>query len=224
MHPDGYIELRDRAKDIIISGGENVSSIEVERVLMRHPDVVDVAVVAQPDPKWGERPRAFVALKPGSELAEHELIAFARRFLPGFKTPQNVESAPCHGTPPARSARPNCAIGHARASPRPRAPSGRIRITLIPCPVAVQRRSSVGRPLRRGGPGRARLAAFGVLVAGDVAHAVARRGAGAEIEHRAEKAHGPRRGPYRRANDRKLRQKAEATGLPATSEHACKSA
>jgi fatty-acyl-CoA synthase len=94
MHPDGYIELRDRAKDIIISGGENVSSIEVERVLMRHPDVVDVAVVAQPDPKWGERPRAFVALEPGSELTETELIAFSRQFLPGFKAPQNVEFGP----------------------------------------------------------------------------------------------------------------------------------
>ncbi len=91
MHPDGYVELRDRAKDIIISGGENVSSIEVERVLMRHPDVVDVAVVAQPDEKWGERPRAFVALKPGAQPTEAELIAFARDHLPGFKAPQNVE-------------------------------------------------------------------------------------------------------------------------------------
>jgi fatty-acyl-CoA synthase len=91
VHPDGYIELRDRAKDIIISGGENVSSIEVERVLLRHPDVVDAAVVAQPDPKWGERPRAYVALRPGAALSEQELIAFARRHLPGFKAPEAVE-------------------------------------------------------------------------------------------------------------------------------------
>jgi fatty-acyl-CoA synthase len=91
MHPDGYIEIRDRAKDIIISGGENVSSIEVERVLGRHPDVVEAAVVAQPDEKWGERPRAFVALRPGAELTEPELIAFAREHLPGFKAPGAVE-------------------------------------------------------------------------------------------------------------------------------------
>jgi fatty-acyl-CoA synthase len=91
MHPDGYIELRDRAKDIIISGGENVSSIEVEKVLMRHPDVVDAAVVAQPDEKWGERPRAYVALKAGAQLTEAELIAFSREHLPGFKAPEAVE-------------------------------------------------------------------------------------------------------------------------------------
>jgi len=94
MHPDGYVELRDRAKDIIISGGENISSIEVERVLMRHPDIVDVAVVAQPDEKWGERPRAFVSLKPGSRPTEADVIAFTRGHLPGFKAPQNVEFGP----------------------------------------------------------------------------------------------------------------------------------
>ncbi len=91
MHPDGYIELRDRAKDIIISGGENVSSIEVERVLLRHPDVVEAAVVGQPDPKWGERPRAYVTLTANAELDEEELVAFARLHLPGFKTPDAVE-------------------------------------------------------------------------------------------------------------------------------------
>jgi fatty-acyl-CoA synthase len=90
MHPNGYVELRDRAKDIIISGGENVSSIEVEKVLMRHPDVVDAAVVAQPDEKWGERPRAYVALKPGADVSEADLIAFSRQHLPGFKAPQAV--------------------------------------------------------------------------------------------------------------------------------------
>jgi fatty-acyl-CoA synthase len=91
VHPDGYIELRDRAKDIIISGGENVSSIEVERVLLRHPDVVDVAVVAQPDPVWGERPRAYVAVRDGAEADEAALIAFARTRLPGFKAPAAIE-------------------------------------------------------------------------------------------------------------------------------------
>ena len=67
MHPDGYIEIRDRAKDIIISGGENISTIEVERALVRHPDVLEAAVVAIPDEKWGERPKAFVSLRPGAD-------------------------------------------------------------------------------------------------------------------------------------------------------------
>jgi fatty-acyl-CoA synthase len=91
LHPDGHIELRDRSKDIIISGGENVSSIEVERVLVRHPDVLEAAVVAMPDEKWGERPKAFVSLRPGAELEEAALIAFAREHLPGFKAPSAVE-------------------------------------------------------------------------------------------------------------------------------------
>jgi fatty-acyl-CoA synthase len=91
MHPDGYIELRDRAKDIIISGGENISTIEVERVLVRHPDVLEAAVVAIPDEKWGERPKAFVALRQGAALTEAELIAFARETLPGFKAPDEFE-------------------------------------------------------------------------------------------------------------------------------------
>jgi fatty-acyl-CoA synthase len=91
MHPDGYVELRDRAKDIIISGGENVSSIEVERVLVRHPAVLEAAVVAMPDERWGERPKAYVTLQPGAELSEAELIAFAREHLAGFKAPSAVE-------------------------------------------------------------------------------------------------------------------------------------
>ena len=64
MHPDGYIEIRDRAKDIIISGGENISTVEVEKVLVSHPDVLEAAVVAMPDEKWGERPKAYVSLRP----------------------------------------------------------------------------------------------------------------------------------------------------------------
>jgi fatty-acyl-CoA synthase len=91
MHPDRYIEIRDRAKDIIISGGENVSTVEVERVLVSHPDVLEAAVVAAPDEKWGERPKAYVSLRPGAELTEAELIAFARETLPGFKAPSAVE-------------------------------------------------------------------------------------------------------------------------------------
>ena len=91
MHPDGYVELRDRAKDIIISGGENISTIEVEQALVRHPDVLEAAVVAIADEKWGERPKAFVTLRPGSTLTEQELIAFSRETLAGFKVPSAVE-------------------------------------------------------------------------------------------------------------------------------------
>ena len=91
MHPDGYIELRDRAKDIIISGGENISTIEVERALVRHPDVLEAAVIAIPDEKWGERPKGFVTLRAGARLSEAELIAFSRETLPGFKAPSEIE-------------------------------------------------------------------------------------------------------------------------------------
>ena len=85
MHPDGYIELRDRMKDIIISGGENISTIEVEQALVRHPDVLEAAVIAIPHEKWGERPKAFVTLRPGATLDAEELIAFTRETLPGLQ-------------------------------------------------------------------------------------------------------------------------------------------
>ncbi|MEL6549953.1 MAG: AMP-binding protein [Pseudomonadota bacterium] len=90
-HPNGYVQIADRAKDIIISGGENVSSVEVEGVLMHHPNVSLCAVVAKPDEKWGEVPCAFVELKDGKEASAEELIAFARERLAGFKTPKRVE-------------------------------------------------------------------------------------------------------------------------------------
>lgn len=90
QHPDGYIQIADRAKDIIISGGENISSVEVEGVLMNHDDVNLAAVVAKPDDKWGEVPCAFVELKPGTAPSEADLIAFARQTLAGFKTPKMV--------------------------------------------------------------------------------------------------------------------------------------
>ena len=90
QHPDGYIKITDRAKDIIISGGENVSSVEVESALMHHPAVSLCGVVAKPDEKWGEVPCAFVELKEGAEVSEAELIAFARERLAGFKTPKKV--------------------------------------------------------------------------------------------------------------------------------------
>ncbi len=94
MHPDGYIELKDRSKDIIISGGENISSIEVEGVLYRHPAVAAAAVVARPDEKWGETPCAFVELKPGAETGEEELIGFCRDNMAHFKAPKTVVFGP----------------------------------------------------------------------------------------------------------------------------------
>jgi len=90
MHPDGYVEIRDRLKDVIISGGENISSIEVEGVLLCHPSVLEVAVVGLPHEKWGEAPHAFVVLKPGTTLTEEELRGFARARLAGFKVPKGA--------------------------------------------------------------------------------------------------------------------------------------
>jgi fatty-acyl-CoA synthase len=94
VHPDGYIELRDRKKDIVISGGENISSIEVEKVLADHPAVAEVAIVAAPDEKWGEVPKAYVGLKPGAQLTVEELIAWSRERLAHFKCPKLVEFGP----------------------------------------------------------------------------------------------------------------------------------
>jgi len=94
MHPDGYIELKDRSKDIIISGGENISTIEVEDVLYRHPCVLEAAVVAKPDPMWGETPCAFVALKPEATATAEDIIAFCRGHLARFKVPRTVIFGP----------------------------------------------------------------------------------------------------------------------------------
>ena len=94
VHADGYVHIRDRSKDIIISGGENISSIEVEDVLYRHPDVLDAAVVARPDPKWGETPCAFITLRDGATVTEEALIAFCRARLAHFKAPRSVVFGP----------------------------------------------------------------------------------------------------------------------------------
>jgi fatty-acyl-CoA synthase len=94
VHPDGYVKIKDRSKDIIISGGENISSIEVEDALHRHPAVMAAAVVAQPDPKWGEVPCAFVELKPGASLAPEDLIEHCRTLLARFKVPKRVVFGP----------------------------------------------------------------------------------------------------------------------------------
>lgn len=90
MHDDGYLQIKDRSKDIIISGGENISSVEVEAVLHRHPDVIAAAVVAKPDEKWGETPCAFVELRNGAAPTEGDIIAFCREHLAGFKCPKSV--------------------------------------------------------------------------------------------------------------------------------------
>jgi fatty-acyl-CoA synthase len=93
-HPDGNVELRDRGKDIIISGGENISSIEVEQTIVAHPAVLECAVVAIPHELWGERPKAFVTLKDGAEAAEEEIIAFCREHLAHYKCPDAIEFGP----------------------------------------------------------------------------------------------------------------------------------
>ncbi len=90
MHPDGYVKIKDRSKDVIISGGENISSLEVEDVLYRHPAVLAAAVVARPDETWGETPCAFVELKPGATVTDRELIAFCRERMATFKAPRAV--------------------------------------------------------------------------------------------------------------------------------------
>ena len=90
QYPDGYIKIKDRSKDIIISGGENISSIEVEDVLYRHPDVLAAAVVAKPDPKWGETPCAFIELKVGAQTTPEDIVAHCKRHLAGFKVPRAV--------------------------------------------------------------------------------------------------------------------------------------
>ena len=90
VHPDGYVEIRDRLKDVIISGGENISSVEVEGVLLRHPAVQEVAIVGLPHERWGESPHAFVVLREGAGATEEELIAFARERLAHFKAPHGV--------------------------------------------------------------------------------------------------------------------------------------
>ena len=90
MYSDGYVELRDRAKDIVISGGENISTIEVEQALMSHPSVLEVAVVGVPDEKWGERPKAFVLLRPGESATPETLIAHARTKIAGYKLPREI--------------------------------------------------------------------------------------------------------------------------------------
>ena len=90
QHPDGYVEIRDRSKDIIISGGENISSIEVEKALYSHPAVSLAAVVAMPDEKWGETPCAFVELASGKTASEDELLEHARAGLAGFQRPKKV--------------------------------------------------------------------------------------------------------------------------------------
>jgi fatty-acyl-CoA synthase len=90
MHPDGYIQLKDRSKDIIISGGENISSIEVEDTLYKHPAVAAAAVVAKPDDKWGETPCAFIELKPGASATTDELAQWCRKHLASYKCPRYV--------------------------------------------------------------------------------------------------------------------------------------
>jgi fatty-acyl-CoA synthase len=101
IDPEGYIHIVDRAKDIIISGGENISSVEIEKVLFEHPAVLEAAVIPVPDDRWGEVPVALVALRPGQTATEEEIIDFCRQRLARFKVPKSVEfrdSLPKGGT------------------------------------------------------------------------------------------------------------------------------
>ncbi|HET7740564.1 MAG TPA: acyl-CoA synthetase, partial [Mycobacterium sp.] len=91
MHPDGYVQLLDRAKDVVISGGENISTIEVEHAILSHPEILEAAVVGVPDDKWGERPKAFVVTASGAQLHETEVIAHVKSRLASFKAPRSVE-------------------------------------------------------------------------------------------------------------------------------------
>jgi len=91
MHPDGYIQLKDRSKDIIISGGENISTIEVEQAIVSHPAVLECAVVAMPHDTWGERPKAFVTLRPGATAHPADLIQHVKSRLASFKAPDEIE-------------------------------------------------------------------------------------------------------------------------------------
>jgi fatty-acyl-CoA synthase len=95
LHPDGYVEIKDRSKDIIISGGENISSLEIEEALYRHPEVMEAAVVAKPDPVWGETPCAFVTLKPESgRVSAEDIVAWCRANLAHYKVPRAVVFGP----------------------------------------------------------------------------------------------------------------------------------
>jgi fatty-acyl-CoA synthase len=91
MHPDGYVELRDRAKDIVISGGENISTVEVEQAIVSHPAVLEAAVVGVPDEQWGERPKAFVVLVEGASATPEELVEHVRTRIARYKAPRDVE-------------------------------------------------------------------------------------------------------------------------------------
>ncbi|KAG6431406.1 hypothetical protein SASPL_109485 [Salvia splendens] len=95
-HPDGYIEIRDRSKDIIISGGENISSVEVENILYQHPAIFEVSVVARPDERWGESPCAFVTPKPDADVANlaEDIMKFSRAKMPAYWVPKSVVFGP----------------------------------------------------------------------------------------------------------------------------------
>ena len=113
VYPDGYMQLKDRRKDIIISGGENISSIEIEEALYRHSVVSMVAVVAMPDSKWGEVPCAFIELAEGASATEQELLAFCRKQLASFKCPKRIEFGELPKTSTGRSRNSSFANGQA---------------------------------------------------------------------------------------------------------------
>ena len=103
VHENGYIQLKDRSKDIIISGGENISTIEIENVLFQHPDVIDAAVVAKKDKKWGEVPCAFINLKKNSSLSKQQIIDFCKTNMAKFKIPKKIIFGSIEKTPTGKT-------------------------------------------------------------------------------------------------------------------------
>ncbi len=132
MYPDGYIQLKDRSKDIIISGGENISSIEVEDALYKHPAISVAAVVAKPDDKWGETPCAFIELRPGESLTKDEVIDWCRQHMAHYKVPRHVVFTDLPKTSTARSRNSVCARWQRRRN-----------WTVV---IAVRKRSNIAKP------------------------------------------------------------------------------
>ena len=217
-HPDGTIELRDRAKDIIISGGENISTIEVEQTLASHPAVLECAVIAIPHERWGERPKAFVTLREGDEVTPEELIAHCRERIAHFKAPDSVEFGRCRRPRPARFRSSCCAIASGatarrasterRAAPGARLPRDQHQ---CPCPRRHAQREEAhgehGQPVRD--PFAGRLGAVAQLDHREQLGAAEDEGEGAEDQaRRRARPDAPHQILFHVANLRRVRKNA----------------
>ena len=146
LEPDHYVKIKDRSKDVIISGGENISSLEVEDALYRHPAVMACAVVARPDPKWGETPLAYVELKSGATVSAAELIAHCRGLLAPTRCRARCGSRRSRRPPPARSRSSCCASGHARPARSNEEPTHEAAMRTEPLVLTRARRARGGDP------------------------------------------------------------------------------